>query len=426
MPPTKAFIVREAALRLSVRQIAAALAAIVCLPATVLAQLTLRLTHVPATTPSTATIYVAGSFNGWAPGAPRYALARAPDGSFVLTLPDSVRGAIEFKFTLGSWDRAETTPNGAAAPNRRAVAPPAGADTIEATVAGWSDPSRPSIRRHTASPSVSVLSDSFPMPQLGRTRRVWLYLPPGYATSTRRYPVLYMQDGQNVFDDATSFAGEWGVDEALDSLPRGRMQAIVVAVDHGGSRRLDEYDPWVNPDPKLGGGEGAAYADFLVHTLKPYVDAHYRTRADAAHTAVTGSSMGALIALYAALRYPETFGRAGLFSCATWITGEHLYEMARAVKPGRPRQRFFFVSGALETADGAMARDQRRMVDTLRAAGFHLGSDLRSTVSPDGRHSEWFWRREFPAVYRSLFEETPSSHHGEPSRTRASHTGAAR
>src|SRR5919202_6585569 len=97
------------------------------------------------------------------------------------------------------------------------------------------------------------------MPQLGRTRRVWVYLPPGYAASRRRYPVLYLHDGQNVFDAATSFAGEWGVDEALDSLARrGDPGAIVVAVDNGGPRRLDEYDPWRSADPKLGGGEGGA------------------------------------------------------------------------------------------------------------------------------------------------------------------------
>jgi metallo-beta-lactamase class B len=256
---------------------------------------------------------------------------------------------------------------------------------------------------------VRILSDSFAIPQLGRRRRVWLYLPPDYATSTTRYPVLYLQDGQNVFDDSTAFAGEWGVDETLDSLhAAGDRGAIVVAVDNGGDRRLDEYDPWVTRDRKYGGGEGDEYVDFLVHTLKPYVDRHYRTRPDAASTAVVGSSMGGLIALYATLTHPTVFGRAGVFSCACWIADPQIYAVARRAHPRGATPRLYFVSGALETPSGGPAADQRRMVDTLVAAGFPLGRALRALTPADGKHAEWFWRREFPAAYRWLFDAAPA------------------
>ena len=296
------------------------------------------------------------------------------------------------------------------------VVPPSGADTLVLSVGGWKDRfATNTVRRSTASPSVRVLRDSFPMPQLGRVRRVWLYLPPGYATSRRRYPVLYLHDGQNVFDAATSFAGEWGVDESLDSLRAlGDPGAIVVAVDNGGTHRLDEYDPWRNADPKLGGGEGEgdAYVEFLVRTLKPWVDAHYRTRRDAAHTGVMGSSMGGLISLYAALKYSNVFGRAGVFSCACWIADPRVYAYASAHASAFARAharvargaapRLYFVVGALETASGGPARDQRRLVDTLLAAGYPP-SAIRAVVAEDGKHAEWFWRREFPAAYRWLF-----------------------
>jgi metallo-beta-lactamase class B len=146
-------------------------------------------------------------------------------------------------------------------------------------------------RASTATASVSILDTAFAMPQLERTRRIWLYLPPGYAASTRRYPVLYMHDGQNLFDAATSFAGEWGVDETLDSLHAlGDPGVIVVGIDNGRMKRMDEYTPWHNT--RYGGGEGDAYVDFLTQTLKPYVDAHYRTLAERVHTGVAGSSMG--------------------------------------------------------------------------------------------------------------------------------------
>jgi predicted alpha/beta superfamily hydrolase len=373
------------------------------------AQLTIHLTA-PADTPAGATIHVAGSFNLWNPNAPGYALTLQPEGGYAITLPDDVRGAIEFKFTLGSWETVETTASGGDVENRSFVIPPTGAATFTGSVAGWrSGASQPSAPRpSTASRSVSILSDSFAIPQLARTRRVWLYLPPDYGTSMKRYPVLYMHDGQNVFDAATSFAGEWGVDESLDSLrAKGDWGAIVVAVDNGGTHRLDEYDPWVSTKAQYGGGEGDAYVEFLVHTLKPYIDQHYRTRPDRLNTAIIGSSMGGLISLYAALKYPDVFGRAGIFSCACWIARDHVFAYVRHAKPLRPLPRLYFVSGALETKDAEPARDQREMIDSLVTAGFPVGAALQSFIPADGKHAEWFWRREFPDAYRWLFHGTP-------------------
>jgi metallo-beta-lactamase class B len=246
-----------------------------------------------------------------------------------------------------------------------------------------------------------------------------VYLPPGYATSGRRYPVLYMHDGQNVFDAATSFAGEWGVDETLDSLAaRGDRGAIVVAVDNGGSHRLDEYDPWRHPDPRLGGGEGDAYVAFLATTLKPYVDRHYRTLPDARHTGVAGSSMGGLISLYAALRRPDVFGRAAVFSCACWIARPAVYDFARRARPGRTPPRLYFVVGGAETSNDMPARDQGDMVRTLAAAGFRTGQAVVARVVPDGQHAEWFWRREFAAAYRWLFADAPAAPGARPARPR--------
>ncbi|MBV9774887.1 MAG: phosphonate ABC transporter ATP-binding protein [Gemmatimonadetes bacterium] len=373
------------------------------------AQLTLRLTGVPAGTPTGAAIYVAGSFNGWNPASPDYRLTER-DGHYSLTLPDEVRGPVEFKFTLGSWDTAEADSSGRDVANRVFLVPASGGATYTGAVAAWVDTKTRPRPASTASPSVSVLDTAFAVPQLGRTRRVWLYLPPDYATSGRRYPVLYMHDGQNLFDAATAFAGEWGVDESLDSLhAAGDPGVIVVAVDNGGQKRLDEYSPWKNA--RLGGGEGEAYVDFLAGTLKPYVDAHYRTLADPAHTGIMGSSMGGLISLYAGLRHPEVFGRVGVFSPALWFAPE-VYAFARAADARGPRPRFYFVTGAQEgNTPEAYVRDQARMVETLTVAGFRDGTEVTAAVRPDGKHAEWFWRREFPAAYRWLFDDphTPTT-----------------
>jgi predicted alpha/beta superfamily hydrolase len=371
--------------------------------------LTIRLTA-PAETPAGAAIYVAGTFNNWNPAAPGYQLT-GQRRQYAITLPDSVRGPVEFKFTLGSWESVEVSASGGDVANRSFRVPATGAVTYEGTVSAWrTGPAAP--RAHSATASVSILDTAFQMPQLGRTRRVWLYLPPDYATSGKTYPVLYLHDGQNVFDAATSFAGEWGVDETLDSLrAAGDLGVIVVAVDNGGTRRMDEYQPWPSTDRRFGGGEGASYVDFLVQTLKPWIDAHYRTRPDRVNTGIGGSSLGGIISLYAALQYPEVFGRVLVFSAPLFFEPQ-LFAMARAYRARPSPTRFYFDTGLNEGASElglpyrAMAHSLQAMVDTLAAAGVDRAADVRAVLPADGAHAEWFWRREFPAAYRWLFADT--------------------
>jgi metallo-beta-lactamase class B len=373
------------------------------------AQLTIRLTGVPADT-AEPPVYVAGSFNAWHPGQAAYRLARQADGTHAITLPPSVRGPIEFKFTRGSWETMELDSAGSGVGNRSFTVPDTGPATYFARVVRWWDAGPAPARAHSATASVRVMDTAFAMPQLGRTRRVWIYLPPDYASSGTRYPVLYMHDGQNLFDAATSYAGEWGVDESLDSLhAAGDPGVIVVGVENGQRLRMNEYSPWVHP--RHGGGEGDEYADFLATTLKPYVDQRYRTRPGPESTGIMGSSMGGLISLYTALRHPDVFGRVGVMSPSLWFS-DSVFVAARAARPSGTR--FYFLSGGKEGPrenPGVVVADQRRMTDTLAAAGWMLGTDLHASAPDDGTHSEWFWRREFPAAYRWLFAApaTPST-----------------
>ena len=370
------------------------------------AQLTMRVA-VPPSTPGAAEVYVAGTFNDWNPKATGYRLNKDGD-AYTITIPSVRAGIVEFKFTLGSWESVETDAEGRDVANRTFTVDGSTAATYTGAVAGWRDASSVRPRPHTMSKSVSILSDTFRIPQLNRTRRVWLYLPPDYTTSNKTYPVIYMHDGQNVFDAATSFAGEWSVDETLDSLhARGDWGAIVVAIDNGGSHRSDEYQPFSNPQrPDWRGGEGDEYVDFIVHTLKPYIDSHYRTRKDRLNTGIAGSSLGGLISFYAAVKYPNVFGRVAAFSPA-FFTNPEVYALTRKLKPQRPSSRFYLLSGWEETVPGhppgLFAGPQREMVDTLKAAGFNVTRDVRALLPADGAHSEWFWRREFPMAYLWLF-----------------------
>lgn len=265
------------------------------------------------------------------------------------------------------------------------------------------DPCEWPLAESTATSSVSMLRCDFTIPQLDRARRVWIYLPPGYATGDVRYPVLYMHDGQNVFDAATSYAGEWGVDEALDSLVEaGLPGVIVVAVANGEERRLDEYSPWRN-ERLDAGGEGEEYVDFLVETLKPYIDANYRTLPDRTNTGIAGSSMGGLISLYAVMKAPETFGLAGVFSPAFWFAPDVYELVAGAASPGAGT-RVYMVTGGREEPDPAVyVEGHERMVGVLGGPALADDVELHAVVRPEGTHSEGFWRREFPAAYRWLF-----------------------
>jgi predicted alpha/beta superfamily hydrolase len=370
------------------------------------AQLTIRLAS-PAGA-ADAPVYVAGSFNGWAPADSAYRLRPEGSGRYAITLPADVRGPVEFKFTRGAWETVELDSAGQAVGNRSFTVPATGAATYQATVPRWADGTAKPVPAHSATASVTIMDTAFAIPQLGRTRRVWIYLPPDYAWSDKTYPVLYMHDGQNVFDAATAYAGEWGVDEALDSLhAAGDPGVIVVAVDNGGERRMAEYSPWTHP--QHGGGDGDEYADFLATTLKPWIDRQFRTRPGPESTGIMGSSMGGLISLYAALRHPGVFGRVGVFSPSLWYS-DSVFVMARAGVSSGPRPRMYFVSGGSEgprEMPRAVVVDQQRMIDTLAAAGWTPGTDLHAEAPDDGTHAEWFWRREFPAAYRWLFAAPP-------------------
>jgi predicted alpha/beta superfamily hydrolase len=215
--------------------------------------------------------------------------------------------------------------------------------------------------------------------------------------------VLYLHDGQNVFDEATAYAGEWAVDETLNQLKDSGQDptgCVVVAIDNGGERRLDEYSPWVNERLKKG-GEGSQYVEFLVRTLKPYIDQHYRTRPDPAHTAIMGSSMGGLISLYAGVKYPTVFGRVGMFSPAFWFAKDSVLAFVRRRRPAPTASRFYFMAGPAEGP--GMVPQMAEVRDALLARGLNPARIAFKTPA-DGQHAEWFWRREFGPAYQWLLK----------------------
>ncbi|HEY8930525.1 MAG TPA: alpha/beta hydrolase-fold protein [Mucilaginibacter sp.] len=337
-------------------------------------------------------LFLAGDFNGWNPADTAWLLKPGAAGEYAIMkiLP---KGIYHFKVTHGSWQKVECTAEGRPVDNRMATL--VNDTTITLNVAGWQDNFAPEEKKHTASAQVHIINEKFGMPQLGRRRRVWIYLPADYAPSKKKYPVIYMHDGQNLFDACTSGYGEWGIDELLDKVTP-QQESIVVGVDHGGEYRITEYDPY---DSKYGKGRGDDYTEFLVKTLKPYIDRHYRTQKNAANTTVAGSSMGGLISMYAALKHPEVFGNAGVFSPAFWIAPD-IYKYAEQQKL-TDKSRFYFVCGDAES--DSMVADMKKMAGIIRGK---IAAETNSpvVVIKGASHNEKQWNGDFPAFYEWLWK----------------------
>jgi predicted alpha/beta superfamily hydrolase len=282
------------------------------------------------------------------------------------------------------------------------------ASTLALLLATTAAMAAPATKPSTAQPNVVVLPQPFEIASLHRTRTVRLYLPPSYATApAKRYPVIYMHDGQNLFDDATSYAGEWGVDESMNELARTKgFEAIVVGIDNGGEHRNSELTSWANP--RIAAVEGPQYMAFVVETLKPWIDAHYRTLPGRESTAMIGSSLGGLVTHYALLRYPQVIGKAGILSPSYWIS-QKVYDDTKA-HPWPAGTRTWFYIGGQE--DEEAVPDVERML-ALLATQPHPAQDIAWHVEPRARHNEQAWRVEFPRVVAWLFElpgsEAPSS-----------------
>lgn len=227
------------------------------------------------------------------------------------------------------------------------------------------------------------------IPQLHTQRPVLVHLPPSYFISDRRYPVLYMHDGQNLFDAATSFAGtEWQVDETLQQLAGEGIETIAVGIYHGDKQRIHEYTPFARWH-----GKGERYLDFLVQTLKPAIDRSFRTQPDPPHTGLIGSSMGGLISLYGFFQHPQVFGLAGVISPALWVAHGAIYEFVRSAarNPGR----IYLDHGTRESS-------ARPMMQILKEKGYQFGRDLHYVAEKGGHHSEHDWARRLPDALRFL------------------------
>jgi predicted alpha/beta superfamily hydrolase len=243
-------------------------------------------------------------------------------------------------------------------------------------------------------------------PQLQNTRDILVYLPPSYETSDRHYPVLYMHDGQNLFDTATSYAGEWQVDESIEMLATefGSSAEIIVVGIPNNDQRQREYNPFDHP--RFGKGRGDAYLRFIIETIKPDIDQNFRTLPD--QTGIAGSSMGGFISLYGFFRHPEIFSFVGAFSPALWVAMPRINEFIRHAPYNSGR--IYMDVGTQEGSRRKTGTDitylmyhARTVMETLVKKGYSH-DDLLYVEEEGGAHNESDWARRFPDAVRFLFD----------------------
>ena len=361
---------------------ALAIMAFVCLPAFAYSQgITVKWNVlIPATTPAKSRVYLAGNhpaLGDWDPG--RVELRKESDSLWTYTAKFPKAFRLEWKITRGSWNNQAIYEQGVIPGN-------AFLDITKDTILivrprSWSDFG---IQRMGRITGTVRYHRKFKGKGLQHDRDVIVWLPPSYARKIKqRFPVLYMHDGQNVFDPTTSFIGaDWQVDEVADSLIKAsQMEECIIVAIYNSSDRVPEYS-----DSEL----GRNYAKFVVTELKPFIDRTYRTRADAPHTGVMGSSMGGLCSFLFAWWYPEVFSKAGCLSSAFLFDNDKILKEVKSYGGPRKRIRIYMDCGGR----GMEARLKKGMDDmraTLKEKGYKEGIDFEYFYDETAEHNEAAW-----------------------------------
>ncbi|MCS6898760.1 MAG: alpha/beta hydrolase-fold protein [Polyangiaceae bacterium] len=258
---------------------------------------------------------------------------------------------------------------------------------------------------------VGIYKEKFSSKYLAEKRDIWAYLPPTYLENTEaRFPVLYMHDGQNLFDKALAFGGnEWKVDEAMDTAAESgeAREAVVIGVGNT-SARIYEYTPTPDPEYTPSGG-GDNYLMLLMEELKPLVDAELRTLPDPSNTALIGSSLGGLISSYGGVHHPEVFGLIGALSPSVWWDGKMLLGQVASIQGKELRAlRVYVDSGDAGPSQDGLA-NTKLLADQYREVGYQDGVNFLYIVQAGATHSEVFWAQRFPTAAAFLLGPRPNS-----------------
>lgn len=339
-------------------------------------------------------VYLSGNFNNWATQDLRFKMQKIKEGEYEYSFPAELEmyGELIYKFTKGDWSEVEIDMHGNRTPNRhwnddRSV-------KVE-RVAKWRKnwlPYRPSQL-----PQIHLISEEFEIPQLNKTRKIWALLPHDYDSSTEHYPVLYLQDAQNLFNENAEF-GNWQIDKKLAVMSDyGIGKVIIIAVEHGEKERLLEYNVGKTV---LGKGQGKQYIRFITDTLKPFVDRTFRTKTEREFTGIGGSSMGGLVSIFSGLMYPEVFGKLMIFSPSLWVIPKIKLGFLDIFEPMDTRIYLYAGGDESETMVEHVTKFRKRL---LKRESLQGKMNVRLSINEHGKHNELYWSDEFPKAIEWLF-----------------------
>lgn len=339
-------------------------------------------------------VYISGNFNNWTTQDRRFLMKKISKGKYELTFPEGEEFNKEliYKFTKGDWSEVEIDRYGNRTPNRHW-----NDDKVSKVekVAKWRKnwlPYRPSQL-----PIIRLISEEFEIPQLNKTRKVWALLPHDYNSSDEHYPVLYLQDAQNLFDENAAF-GSWEIDKKLAVMSDyGIGKIIIIAVEHGESERLQEYNVGKTV---LGQGSGKKYIRFITDTLKPFVDKTYRTKPEREFTGIGGSSMGGLVSIFSGLIYPEVFGKLMVFSPSLWVIPKIKLGFLDIFEPQETRLYLYAGGDESETMVKHVTKFRKRL---LKRESLKGKMKVHLSINEEGKHNETYWSDEFPKAIEWLF-----------------------
>ncbi|KGD67678.1 carbohydrate esterase [Flavobacterium aquatile] len=342
-------------------------------------------------------VYISGNFNDWITQDKAFEMEKVGQGIYHFKFASNFEYPEEllYKFTRGDWSEVEIDKYGNRTENRSCKKQNGvHKEHVDKWRRNWL-PFKPNFL-----PKVHLISEEFEIPQLNKTRRVWALLPYDYETSNEAYPVLYLQDAQNLFNEKAKY-GNWEIDKKLAVMSEYNIgKIIIIAVEHAEKERILEYNVG---NTVLGNGQGKKYIRFLTDTLKPFVDDNFRTKPEREFTGIGGSSMGGLVSIFSGIMYPEVFGKLMIFSPSLWVVPKIKLSFLDMDEPQDTR--IYLYAGGDESATmiDHVKNFKKRL---LKKDSLSDKMKIRLSINMEGKHNERYWSDEFPKAIEWLFFST--------------------
>ena len=339
-------------------------------------------------------VYISGNFNNWKTQDFEFEMEKIGNGLYHYKFAENFNfeGELLYKFTKGDWSEVEIDQYGNRTENRLCKSH---SGVKKEHVFRWRKNWLPFKTNFL--PQVHLISEEFEIPQLNKKRKVWAILPYDYDKSAEHYPVMYLHDAQNLFNEKAKY-GNWEIDKKLAVMSEYKIgKIIIIAVEHAEQDRIKEYNVGRTV---LGFGEGKKYIRFITDTLKPFIDKKYRVKPEREFTGIGGSSMGALVSIFSGFMYPEVYGKLMIFSPSLWVIPKMDFTKVDFSEPGDTK--IYLYAGGDESKT-MIKHIKNFKSNLLKNETVDEQMKIKLSINELGTHSETYWSDEFPKAIEWLF-----------------------